>query len=403
MNVRMKKTTVISIMAVLSLLICFVPTAEAVDVDIPDPGLEAAIRAALGKPTGTITDTDLEGLSSLHAHGRGITDLSGLEYCVNLSDLDLHSNNISDISALSGLTNLTELMLWDTNISDVSALSGLTNLTQLLLGFNNISDISALSGLTNLNYLWLWDNNISDIQPLVDNSGLGGGDFLELRLNPLSYEAINTDIPALQSRSVDVWFTPRMPKTLLKISGDGQSERKGFTLPEPFVVQVLDQDGDPFVGVPVTFTVTAGGGSLDIVDTTTDTEGFAQATLTLGPDAGTNTVEVAVAEISTPVTFNATGCEPTVEDVLDFIYVSVEDETLLGDGPAKSAEKRLCALVNMLEEAQRLIEEELIEEACEQLEDAYLRTDGESRPPDFVAGPAASELAALIQRLMDSM
>lgn len=94
---------------------------------------------------------------------------------------------------------------------------------------------------------------------------------------------------------------------------------------------------------------------------------------------------------------------PTVADILDFIYVSVEDETLVGDGPGVSAEKRLSALVNMLEEAQRLIDEELIEEAREQLADARNRTDGEYPPPDFVAGPAASELAALIQRLIDSM
>lgn len=333
MNARMKKTTVISALAVLSLLVFFVPSAKAViEVDIPDPGLEAAIRDYLDKPTGPIRDIDLVLIVVLLADDMDITDLTGLEYCDYLLHLYLWNNNISDISALSGLNYLEEVFLWN---------------------------------------------------------------------NPLSYEAINTDIPALQSRGVEVYFSYRMPKTLLKVSGDGQSYWTGFTLSEPFVVQVLDQKGDPFEGVPVTFAVTAGGGSLDAVDATTDGDGFAQASLTLGP--GTNTVEVAAAEISTPVTFNATGCEPTIADVLDFIYVSVEDETLVGDGPAMSAEKRLCALVNMLYEAQRLIEEELIEEVCEQLEDAYLLTDGENRPPDFVAGPAASELAALIQCLMDSM
>ena len=332
MNVRMKKTTVISIMAVLLLLVCFVPTAKAVVVDIPDPGLEAAIRDYLNMPTGPIEDTDLRLVVVLLADDMGITDLTGLEYCDSLAFLYLWNNNISNISALSGLSYLEEVFLWN---------------------------------------------------------------------NPLSYNAINTDIPALQSRGVEVLFSHRIPRTLLKVSGDGQSDWTGFTLPEPFLVHVLDQNGDPFAGVPVTFSLTAGGGSLDVIAATTNEDGFAEATLTLGP--GTNTVEVAAAEISTPVTFNATGCEPTVADILDFIYVSVEDETLVGDGPGKSAEKRLCALVNMLEEAQRLIEEELIEEAYEQLEDAYRRADGESRPPDFVAGPATSELAALIQCLMDSM
>lgn len=336
MNVRMRKTTVISTLIVLSLLVFFVPPAKAVivEVDIPDPGLETAIRDYLNMPTGPIRDIDLELIVILSAGYMDITDLTGLEYCDYLGYVYLSNNNISDISALSGLSYLEEVFLWN---------------------------------------------------------------------NPLSYEAINTDIPALQSRGVEVYFSPRIPRTLLKVSGDEQSYWMGFTLPEPFVVQVLDQIGDPFAGVPVTFTITAGDGSLDVVDATTDGDGFAQATLTLGPDAGTNTVEVTAAEISTPVTFNATGLVPTVEDVLAFMYASVEDGTLIGDGPGVSAEKRLNALINMVEEAQRLIDEGLIDEAYEQLGDAYSRTDGEHRPTDFVAGPAASELAALIHCLMDSM
>lgn len=123
-----------------------------------------------------------------------------------------------------------------------------------------------------------------------------------------------------------------------------------------------------------------------------------------GPDAdGDGFVDVPYELDELPWTVPNGWLIPTVADILDFIYVSVEDEALVGDGPAMSAEKRLSALVNMLEEAQRLIEEELIDEAREQLADAYLRTDGESPPPDFVAGPAASELAALIQCLMESM
>ena len=51
-----------------------VPT-SAVIVNFPDPGLEAAIRSAIGKPTGDIHDTDLIGLTSLDADNRGIVNL----------------------------------------------------------------------------------------------------------------------------------------------------------------------------------------------------------------------------------------------------------------------------------------------------------------------------------------
>lgn len=92
-----------------------------------------------------------------------------------------------------------------------------------------------------------------------------------------------------------------------------------------------------------------------------------------------------------------------IEEILYFIEASVDDGMLVGDGPGKSAKNRLNALINMLEEARSLIEAELFEEAYQQLEAAYKHTDGQSPPPDFVTGPAAPELAELIQNLMESI
>lgn len=176
----------------------------------------------------------------------------------------------------------------------------------LSLHGNQISNISALAGLNNLRHLELNSNQISDLQPLVDNPGLDAGDNVYVRNNPLGYVAINTDIPILQSRGVGVYFDNRIPTSLTKISGDGQTGEPGSTLSDPFVVKVDDQNSDPYEGVPVTFTVTAGGGSLSNGTATTDTNGLAETTLTLGPSPGTNTVEVTAPDIATPVTFNAT-------------------------------------------------------------------------------------------------
>lgn len=57
-------------------------------VTIPDPGLEGAIRAALGKPSGDLTTHDLERLVELEALGWEIEELTGLEHAVNLRTLD---------------------------------------------------------------------------------------------------------------------------------------------------------------------------------------------------------------------------------------------------------------------------------------------------------------------------
>ena len=44
-------------------------------------------------------------------------------------------------------------------------------------------------------------NRISDLAPLVDNAGLGAGDYVSLCGNPLSAAALETQIPALRARA----------------------------------------------------------------------------------------------------------------------------------------------------------------------------------------------------------
>jgi large repetitive protein len=136
-------------------------------VTFPDPNLEAAIREAIGKPTGPIYEAELAGLTALSATRLSIVDLTGLEHCISLTSLDLSRNRIGDISPLSGLTSLTWLDLSFNLISDVSPLAGLTNLKWLYLHNNQISIISPLATLSNLTYLFLHANRIGDISPLA--------------------------------------------------------------------------------------------------------------------------------------------------------------------------------------------------------------------------------------------
>jgi hypothetical protein len=92
-----------------------------------------------------------------------------------------------------------------------------------------------------------------------------------------------------------------------------------------------------------------------------------------------------------------------IEEVLDFVDEAVGAGTLIGEGPGKSGDNRLNALINMLEEAQSLIEAGLYEDACDQLWSAYRKCDGDPRPPDFVTGPAADDLADMILLVMDEL
>ena len=180
----------------------------------------------------------LTGLTYLDLAGNSITDISALSGLTNLKELVLGSNSITDIGALSGLTSLTVLRLFNNSISDISALSGLTGLTNLDLRLNSISDISGLSGLTSLTVLTLHNNSLSDIsalsglaglgdhegaffrpgpdlnlsnnpnltiiRPLLDNTGLGAGDTVNLSdVNPAMPCA---DVVLLQAKGVTVIF-----------------------------------------------------------------------------------------------------------------------------------------------------------------------------------------------------
>jgi hypothetical protein len=67
-------------LAIAMLLCCAGPARAQTNVTFPDPNLEAAVRSALGKPTGALTPADLGTLTTLYADWRQITNLTGLEY-----------------------------------------------------------------------------------------------------------------------------------------------------------------------------------------------------------------------------------------------------------------------------------------------------------------------------------
>ena len=97
------------------------------------------------------------------------------------------------------------------------------------------------------------------------------------------------------------------PTALSTVSGDNQTGTVGTALANPFVVRVTDANDDPVAAVSVTFTVTAGSGTLTATQVNTDAQGLASSTLTLGPNPGANTVTAASGTLAgSPVTFNAT-------------------------------------------------------------------------------------------------
>lgn len=136
-----------------------------------------------------------------------LTDLSPLQSLTELDWLVVTGGSMTDISSVSNLTDLNTLQITYTHsLEDLSPIENLTNLRSVAFQSNQIRDISALAGLPELRSITLSDNLIEDLTPLLDNPDLGEGDSINLRNNPLSDEAKNVQIPALEARGVRVTF-----------------------------------------------------------------------------------------------------------------------------------------------------------------------------------------------------
>ncbi len=215
------------------------PVASSSNLDdiVPDENLRAALRDKLNQPYGDLYVTDLQSITSMDVSDRGISDITGLEFCTNLGRIDLSNNSImslaplalmhhpltgtslrevnlannliSDITPLRELTQIEILNLSGNRIDDLSAFyrdGGSHRVRVLNLSGNEISDVSQLGSLSEISILILADNLIADISPLAEIRGLGIGDSVDLYGNPLDETSINEIIPALRSKWIRVYW-----------------------------------------------------------------------------------------------------------------------------------------------------------------------------------------------------
>jgi internalin A len=209
------------------ILSIFAPV-QAQVVTFPDPNLEAAVRDALQifAPT-SIYRTNLSSASftNFSANGRGIVDLTGLQYATNLTSLQLEGSygqsGLSDISVLANFRKLTLLDLAYNRVTNGSPVAGLTNLTYLDFGWNRdatdnaISDISFLANLRRLQWLSLFYLRINDLGPVAGLTALTNLSF-SYNYTATNSGALNglTNLAELYAASVDlsnITFASHMP------------------------------------------------------------------------------------------------------------------------------------------------------------------------------------------------
>jgi alpha-tubulin suppressor-like RCC1 family protein len=110
------------------------------------------------------------------------------------------------------------------------------------------------------------------------------------------------------------------PAQISLLSGNNQFASVGAPVPNAPEVLVRDAAGIPVPGVPVTFSVGSGGGSISDPARTTNVSGVARAgTWILGPTQGlsNNTLIANAAGVPVPVTFHASAAAPALPSLLD--------------------------------------------------------------------------------------
>ncbi|WP_251861201.1 cell wall-binding repeat-containing protein [Clostridium sp. Marseille-Q2269] len=191
-------------------------------VNIHDVKLKEVLNHALGqyrKPNDEITKEEMESLKELSSDylsiidktgqgSRGISDLTGLEYAINLEKLDLSENKISDLSPLRNSTKIKWLELDRNYITDLSPLSKMTALEHLNI-YNNedIVDLNPISKLTTIKWIDMHHCSRSEAPLNVEVlKNLTNLEYLSFETNKITDLSFAKSLPNLKTLSCNNTF-----------------------------------------------------------------------------------------------------------------------------------------------------------------------------------------------------
>lgn len=137
-------------------------------VDIPDPNLNTALRQACNKPPFILDPTPLTNLDlakltgTLHVPNKGIKDLEGIQYCINITQLNVYENPLTSFPDMTYMTGLLNLRMADCQLTEIPpAVATIPNLKSLDLSENQISSIAPGLGFPSLAHIDLYSNKFT--------------------------------------------------------------------------------------------------------------------------------------------------------------------------------------------------------------------------------------------------
>ncbi len=155
---------------------------------------------------------DVPELLRLSFADNDVSDITPLQDSTMLELLVMQDNALTDISPVQNLIDLQHLNANNTSLTDVGPIENLTKLRHLNVANNSVSDLTALEDLIHLEFLNVGNNHVSDITPLVENDGLGPGDYAQMGQNYLDLSEGSDDmqnIEILLGRGVEVHYEPQ--------------------------------------------------------------------------------------------------------------------------------------------------------------------------------------------------
>lgn len=175
---KRRKTTVYFIAVLLAALsatgVFYLLYQQSRGIRFREPLIEEAVRAVLDKPTGIITDADLDNVTEIYIQGESVYTYQDEFYTESFKNWYMLPTNERVYGP----------------IRDLSDLAGMRNLQAVCIGGNHLGDISPLRNLSHLRKVEFRDNEITDISPLTGKDTMIEAGFLN---NPLTgIEAVAT-------------------------------------------------------------------------------------------------------------------------------------------------------------------------------------------------------------------
>lgn len=176
-------------------------------INIPDTNFKNKLLQASASNNiagGDVIDTNTNGqieiseaqqITYLNVIVSNISDLTGIEYFINLQQLLIQYNSISTIN-LSSLSNLVGFSCEYNNFSSIN-LTGLSNLQGLICNNNQITNLS-FNGLNNLNNVVCNNNQISTLDfttnPLLKKLRCSNNNLASINLkNSINHDFSNVN------------------------------------------------------------------------------------------------------------------------------------------------------------------------------------------------------------------